>query len=105
MLDALADHVELALEGLRIGDARRPPDEDLLEAGLDGGGAGTDRRIVRGHHTPAEEGLAFLGDDGLEHAAAARGLGGIPREEYEARAVVAGSRQGGSERRALTGEE
>src|SRR5262249_59168655 len=104
-LDPLPDDIELALEGLGVGDAGSPCDEDLLEGGLDGLRARPDGRVVRGYRAPAEDRLAFLGDDGLERGAAARGLGRIPRQEDEAGSVMPRGREGNAERRALAGEE
>src|SRR5262249_30721613 len=105
VLDPLPDDIELALEGLSVGGAGSPCDEDLLESRLDRLRARPDGRVVRRYLAPAEDRLAFLGDDGLEHGAAARGLGRITRQEDEAGSVMVRGREGDAERRALASEE
>ena len=75
VLDALADHVELALEAQRIGLQRRlagrvaaVADEQLLDDRHRGGGRRAQHVLRRRHRPPAEERLAFLADDLLDRA-------------------------------------
>ena len=100
VLDALPDHIELALEGgassgrvARSRQLRAAPDEDLPEGRLDGDCRRADKTVVRRHVAPAEDDLAFFAhrllEEGLDLAARRR----IGRQEHEAGAVLAGRRQ------------
>src|SRR5207249_5875890 len=72
---------------------------------LDRACGGADRRVVGGDVAPAEEGLPFLPDDVAEDGLTLRGLTGVPGEEDEARAVVAGRGEGDAEPPTLPREE
>src|SRR5438093_1600263 len=68
VLDALADHVQLALEAGRIiisGACRRRAarDENLFEDRLDRRRARSNRAVVGRHVAPPEQVLPFLGHD------------------------------------------
>ncbi len=105
MLDALAYHVELSLEGLGVGNTGAPGNEDLLDQGLDGACAWPDRGIVDRHRAPAQNRLPLFSGHRLEHGPAPRRLGRVAGQEYEAGAVVPGCGQGDAELAALPGEE
>ena len=105
MLDALANDVELALEGLGVGDAGGPADEDLVDDRLDRARARSDGGVVGGHPPPAEDGLPLFSHHRLEHGAAAGGLARVAGQEDEAGPVVTGGGQGEAEPAALAREE
>jgi hypothetical protein len=105
VLDALADNVELALEGLRVGDARSAAYENLFNAGLGGSRARSNGRIVGRYPAPAEQRLAFLADYALHHLPAPGGLTCVARQEHEPCAVMLRGRQADAKRGALAGEE
>ena len=96
MLDALANHVQLALEpgaSLGIGHVTRGADEELLKDRLRGAGAVADQAIVGRHIAPPEEALPFLVDDPGNHLLHDVAVTPVVRQEYEADAVRSGRRQ------------
>ena len=69
MLEPLADDVELALEGERIGRRRgggAGADEDLADDRLGAAGRVAERRVVGRDVAPAEDGLILVADQRLE---------------------------------------
>ena len=105
MLHALADDVELALEGLGVGHGGAAADEHVLDRRLDRARGRSHGAVVGGHRAPPEERLPFLGHDGGEQRAAPRGLGGIAGKEDEPGSVALGGGESDPERGALAREE
>ncbi len=105
VLDALADQVELAFEGIVVGDIGGAADEDLLEIRLTGFGGRADGAVVHRQDAPAQQGLAFLGDDAREFALAGCGFRGVGRQEHEAGAVMACGRERDADLCAFTAQE
>ena len=100
MLDALADHEQLALErrvalarNRRRGQSGTAADEDLPEHRLDRNRARTERAVVGRHLAPADEALPFLRDDPLEQLDDRRTAVGVVRQENQPGAVRARFRQ------------
>ena len=94
VLDALADHEQLALErrvalarNRRRGQSGTAADEDLPEHRLDRHRARTERAVVGRHLAPADEALPFLDDDPLEQLDDRRTAVGVVRQEHEPGAV------------------
>ena len=88
---ALADDVELALEGVAGRCMPRPrADEHLADHRLDLLARGSaERRVVHRHVAPAEQQLAFVRDRALDLVLAGRARGGLARQEHHADAVLA----------------
>ena len=87
MLDGAADHVELALEGVLVGDVVAGAHEQLSDARGHRAGGAAAGRLVHRHLAPAEHALA-LGLDAVLHQT--HGLGGVAgRQEAERHAVAA----------------
>jgi hypothetical protein len=63
---ALADDVELALEGVAVELAAARAHEHLADDGLRAARGGAERRIVHRHVAPAEELLALVADRALD---------------------------------------
>ncbi len=102
---ALADDVELALEGVDVGRGEAAPDEHLADDRLAGLDALAQAAIVDGHVAPAEQ-LLPLGRDGAGDLVLARGAGpGIAREEDHPHAVLADVGQLDADLGALPAEE
>ena len=93
-LEPLADHVELALEGVGVLDPRAPAHQGVEHLRLDGPGAGAQRGVVGRERPPAQEGLALLGDDLLEDLHAELLLGRVGRGEERPHAVASRARPG-----------
>ena len=70
-----------------------PVPQGVEHARLDGPGAGPQRRVVGKQGPPAQEDLAFLGDDFLEDLHAERLLGRVRRGEERSHAVSPGLSQ------------
>ena len=91
---ALADDVELALEGQLVAGALAAADEDLGHDGLAGPGPPAERGVLRGHLAPAEDALPLLADDRLQGLLAEAPVGGVgPGQVGHADAVGARLRQ------------
>jgi hypothetical protein len=90
LLDALADHIELALEGHVIGDTSGTADENLPEHGLGRTRRGTERGMIHRNVAPAEQGLPLLAHDGGKPFLTLARLGSIARQEHHAAAVMPG---------------
>ena len=101
--DALAKHVELALERLDVVHrllGRRlsahplaAADEDLADRGKSlAGDASARHRIVR-HRAPSEHALSFFTNDALDHLLAGLALARVARQEDHSDAVLAARRQ------------
>ena len=96
VLDALADHVQLALEpGPRVGPRQRriACDEELFEDRLDRHGARSDRAVIGRHGAPSEQALALLGHDPGHELLGGLAIPSVPRQEHQPHAVFAGRRQ------------
>jgi len=91
---ALADEVELALEGDLVGHAVAAADEDLAHERLAGLGGLAERRVVGRHGAPAQKVLALRLDDALEGLLDLAADGRVAREEDDAAAVLAGGGEG-----------
>ena len=96
MLNPLPDHVELALElGVALDGCARsrrtggPPDENLLEDGLDGHGARAELAIVGRDVTPAEHELAFVDHDLLEERLDPLAYRRVARQKHEPGPIAA----------------
>src|SRR5262249_23272640 len=104
-LDALADHVELALERLLVARVTAGADEHLPHGGEDRPRERSRRLRVDRHPAPAEHDPALLGDDLLDDRRTGPLLVGLGRQEDHADAVPVGRRQRDARRRALPAEE
>ena len=105
VLDPFADHVQLPLERLVVGDCGRAADEEVLEERLRRDRPGPEVAIVGRHVTPAEERLPFLVDDPGD-----RRFDRVPRlrlgrQEHEPGAIPARRRQRDPQARRLGTEE
>ncbi len=105
--DALAKHVELALERLdavhwllghrRSAHSLAAADEYLANRGQSlAGDASARHRIVR-HRAPSEHALSFFTNDALEHLLAGLAPDRVARQEDHSNAVLAKRRQSESE--------
>ena len=87
VLDPLADDVELALErASRHRRRRRPaprPMKTWRNAGSTATALGPTRRVVGRHVAPAEQGLAFFGDDRARTAPRRRAAPRVVRQEHQ----------------------
>ena len=90
---ALADHVELALEGRLIGKRRIAPDERLAHEGFAGERGVAQGGTVGGDRAPAQEGLAFRLHDLLETLFEPPAFHRVARHEHHAAGVFTGLRQ------------
>ena len=94
---ALADDVQLALEGPLVGlpvvETRVPPDEDLAHEGLGAPGGFAQRGIAGGHGAPAQHGLALGLHDLLELLLELAPLARAAGQKQQTAAVFAGCRQ------------
>ena len=85
---ALADDVELALEGHLVGEAGSAADEDLRHHRLVGLRPPAERAVLGGDLAPAEDALPLLADDLLQGLLAEPPVGGVgPRQVDHADAV------------------
>ena len=91
--DALADDVELALEGHRVGDVGAFADENLFDDRLVAAGGLAENFAPDRHGAPAEELLAFLADDEFEDLHGDLSHRGFRREKRTTRAVFAFRRE------------
>ncbi len=94
---ALANQIQLALERVArqtVGGG----DEKLLDVRTRRAGRRSDIRLVGigRHHAPADQRLALLGTDLLDHGLALRALGGVGRQKDDAGGEPAGLRQLGA---------
>ena len=110
ILGELANDVKLALEAERIvgpidGQAADFLDEDLPNHRLAALGGGANGLVVGRHGAPADDLLAFVAHNLLEHLLAEVTRGGVLRQEDDADAVLARLRQMQVERRELLDEE
>ncbi len=103
--DDLADHVELALELVLVGDGLRPADEDLPMHRLGVAHHVGQRRIVDRHGAIAEELEAFLADEARPDPLAMLAQPLVLRHEQMADGIVASLRQLDLERLALVLQE
>ena len=87
---ALADHVELALEGLVVGAVRAALDEHLAHERLGRLGRVADRRIVHRHIAPSDHLLSLLARDLFKNLRALRAFGRVGRDVDHAHSVPAG---------------
>ena len=107
VLDALADHVELALERVLVrrvlaARRRRPGGSPGIDSRATGPGA----LLVDRHVAPAEDRLALLADRPSRRCARTRSAGSPSRgQEHHADAVLAGGGQRDAERLRLAAEE
>ncbi len=102
---ALADHVELALEGGLVHLARAAPDEHLTDDGLDLLGALGQPLVARRDVAPAEQHLPFRGDRALDLLLAGRPRGRLLGQEHHADAVLPDRRQRDAELAARAAQE
>ena len=87
---ALADDVELALEGHLVVEALAAADEDLRHHRLVGPGPAAERAVFGGDLAPAEDALPLLADDLLQGLLAEPPVGGVgPRQVDHSDAVGA----------------
>jgi hypothetical protein len=105
LLEELTDHVELALEVWAVADICPAPDEDLLDDRLDGARRLAEKRVVRRHVAPAEEPLTLVLDDRVEERLHAMPGRGVPGQEHEPAAVLAGVGEGNVQARTLPPKE
>ena len=91
LLDAPADHVELALE--RLGVALAALDEQLADDGRGRARQRADRVRPHRHVAPAEGAVALLGEIRAHSSSQRSRTGRVARQEGHADAVVAGRRQ------------
>ena len=93
-LEAPANHVELALEGVLVaGDRVAGRDEELADHRCGSTRGCTDEGLVDRHVAPADESLALLLDEADEMLFELAAPSGVAREEAHRNAVVAGLRQ------------
>ena len=91
---ALSDDVQFAFKGVLVGgQTLAAPDEDLPHGRLDLAGGLAQAGVVGGHDPPAEQRLAFLGDDAFDGLLALGALTIVRRQEDHADAVPAGRGQ------------
>jgi len=93
VVGALADHVELALEGELVGDRGVALDEHLAHERLAGAGRLAEHAVHGGHRAPAEHVLALRLHHLLELLFDQAPHGRVARHEDDAAAVLAGRRQ------------
>jgi hypothetical protein len=93
---ALADHVQLALEGELVFQRRIAADEHLTDERLAQVASFTQALVIGGHRAPAEYRLALRLHDLLEAFFELAALAGIARQEDQSAAVLARRRQGDS---------
>ena len=91
LLDATADHVELALEGVERAVAAL--DDQLADERRCLAGEGTDRLGDDGDLAPADGAMTLFGNDAYGDLGATQARTGVVGEEDHADAVVAGGRQ------------
>ncbi len=101
-LEALADHVELALEGGAIGHVGPRRDEHVVHPRLHGAGRLAEAPVVGRHAAPAEQRLALLPHDHRENQLGQGRRLRVGRAEHQAHGVPSGGRQRG-QRRAILG--
>src|SRR5205085_757030 len=92
-LGAFADDVELSFEGHLIRKLCTALDENLPHARLGMARSVSKRTVIRWHIAPADERLAFFGDDFFKKLFTLRALFGVRREKDEARAILAWTRK------------
>ena len=102
---ALADDVELALEGVLVRVAGSPGDKDLADDRLDFLRPQREAAVVGGHVAPAEKQLSFGVDCALDFLLARHAGRGFPRQEHHADAVLPDGRQRNAKFSARTAEK
>ena len=102
---ALADDVELPLEGQIVLQFGVFADEHLPDMGFGGFGGFAERTVVGGHGTPTEEVLPFGLDDLLEGHFQFAALPRVAGQVHHAHAVLAGRRQGDAHALGFVGQE
>ena len=90
---ALADDVELALEGHVVAELRVAANEDLPHARLAGLGRLANHGIIRRHRAPAEQRLPFLDDDLPEDFFALSALLRVRRQIDHSHPILSEARQ------------
>ncbi len=93
MAGALADDVELALEGVLVHVAGSPGDKDLPDDRLDLLGTQREAAVVGGHVAPPQQQLSFGVDRALDFLFARHPRRGLPRQEYHRHTVLPDGRQ------------